>query len=132
MTSPQQDHYADPQADYRREPSYAAAADYPDEQVYAAAPHHGGYAGGQPPHVDEGYDDPPRRNRSSSLVTAVVLIGCAMLGTAGAYGYRTYATSPGSTQAPVIIADSVAEQDRSDHRTEIRAVAGSHRRPGQR
>ena len=46
------------------------------------------------------------RNRSSGLVTAVILIGCAMLGTAGAYGYRTYATSPSSKQAPVIIADT--------------------------
>jgi hypothetical protein len=56
-------------------------------------------------HADEDYDDPPRRGRSGSgLVTAVILIGCAMLGTAGAYGYRTY--NAGSTQAPVITADS--------------------------
>jgi len=39
-------------------------------------------------------------------VTAVILIGCAMLGTAGASGYRTYATAPGGKPAPVIIADS--------------------------
>jgi SPOR domain len=119
MTSRQQDHYDDPQpeADYRREPSYAVTNDYAEEPIYAAAPPHGGYAAGQsphdgyaagqPPHGEEDYDDPPRRKRGSSgLVTAVVLIGCAMLGTAGAYGYRTYTSSPSSKQAPVIIADS--------------------------
>jgi hypothetical protein len=111
-TQPQQDHYADPHAGYRRDPSYTA--DYPDEPIHAGAPHHADRIGAQPHgggtggREDEGYDDPPRRARSgSSLVTAVILIGCAMLGTAGAYGYRTYATSPGGNkQAPVIIADS--------------------------
>src|SRR5262245_5011513 len=116
--SPEQDHYADHDAhaghrhqshshgDYRHDPSYAGDADYPDEPMYGANPQHGDYAGDQPPHDEDAYDDPPRRNRSSSLVTAVILIGCAMLGTAGAYGYRTYSASPGTKQAPVIIADS--------------------------
>lgn len=104
MAPQHQDHYADLHADDRRDQSYTA--DYPEEPIYAAAPQRGGFAGGQPPHADEGYDDPPRRNRSNGLVTAVVLIGCAMLGTAGAYGYRTYATSSGPKQAPVIIADN--------------------------
>jgi SPOR domain len=100
--------------DYRHDPSYATTApnDYPDEQMYAADPHHRGQAGehdhsGFAAHADEAYDDPPRRRKTgSSLVTAVILIGCAMLGTAGAYGYRTYATSSGSKPAPVIIADN--------------------------
>jgi hypothetical protein len=118
-TQPQdfdRDHYADPRADYRRDPTHrerSYAADYPEEPIYAGAPHHGdraaaqAHGGGAGAREDEGYDDPPRRARGSSLVTAVILIGCAMLGTAGAYGYRTYATSPGGNkQAPVIIADS--------------------------
>jgi SPOR domain len=104
--------------DYRHDRSYAAAApnDYPDEQMYAD-PHHRRQAGEHDhgdlnhgdlaAHADETYDDPPRRRKTgSSLVTAVVLIGCAMLGTAGAYGYRTYATASGSKQAPVITADN--------------------------
>jgi hypothetical protein len=110
-TQPEQDHYADPHADHRRDPSYTA--DYPDEPIRAGAPHHADRIGAQPHggamggREEEGYDDPPRRaRRGSSLVTAVVLIGCAMLGTAGAYGYRTYANSPSNKQAPVIIADS--------------------------
>ena len=46
MTSPQQqEHYADPHADYRHDDNYAAAGDYPNEQMYAAAPHQGAYAG---------------------------------------------------------------------------------------
>jgi SPOR domain len=107
----------DPSTDYRHDPAYAPAAadEYPDEQMYADAPqqtrgpaggghHHSGLAA----HADEDYDDPPlrRKKSGSGLVTAVVLVGCAMLGTAGAYGYRTYATSSESKQAPVIIADN--------------------------
>jgi hypothetical protein len=58
------------------------------------------------PKDDEIYDDPPRLRRHGGLLTAVVLIVCAMLGTAGAYGYRTYYTGSGSTQTPpVIVAD---------------------------
>lgn len=59
------------------------------------------------PHEDEMYDDPPGARRRSALVTALALIGCAMLGTAGAYGYRSYYSEASSTQPPpVITADS--------------------------
>src|SRR5437868_5520439 len=34
------------------------------------------------------YDDPPHKASGKSYVTAIVLIGCAMVGTAGAYGFR--------------------------------------------
>ena len=44
-------------------------------------------------------DNPPRKGRRRGLVTALALIGCAALGTAGAYAYRTYYLGPGSTQA---------------------------------
>jgi SPOR domain len=113
----QDSRYDEPLANFREDTAYAAADDYRDEQMYAA-PHRGGahrdgthhigqhHGGGMGAVPDEDYDDPPRRKRGSSLVTAVVLIGCAMLGTAGAYGYRTYTASSGSAQAPVITADS--------------------------
>jgi hypothetical protein len=59
------------------------------------------------PHEEEMYDDAPRARRHGGLVTALALIGCAMLGTAGAYGYRSYyTTAGGSDQVPVITADS--------------------------
>ena len=59
------------------------------------------------PPDDVAYDDPPRvRSGSNSLLTAVVLVGCAILGTAGAYGYRSYYSSAArSANAPIISAD---------------------------
>ena len=59
------------------------------------------------PHDDEMYDDAPHARRRSGLATALALIGCAVLGTAGAYAYRSYSGGPSSTQPPpVITADS--------------------------
>ena len=49
------------------------------------------------------YDDAPRARRGGNLATALALVGCAMLGTAGAYAFRTYYTSPGATQPPPVI-----------------------------
>jgi hypothetical protein len=55
------------------------------------------------PHEDEMYDDAPRARRRGGLATALALVGCAMLGTAGAYAYRSYAGHPGSMQSPPVI-----------------------------
>jgi SPOR domain len=38
---------------------------------------------------EELYENPPRKDRRRGLVTALALIGCATLGTAGAYAYWT-------------------------------------------
>jgi hypothetical protein len=48
-------------------------------------------------HDEELYDNPPRKRRRRGLVTALALIACAAVGTAGAYAYRTY-YGPGSSQ----------------------------------
>jgi hypothetical protein len=56
------------------------------------------------PHEDEMYDDAPHARRHSGLVTALALIGCAVLGTAGAYAYRSYSGVPSTTQPPPVIA----------------------------
>jgi hypothetical protein len=58
--------------------------------------------------AEASYDDPPRvRSRSTGgLVTAAVLIGCALFGTAAAYGYRTYSTRVQSGNAPIVTADN--------------------------
>jgi SPOR domain len=53
---------------------------------------------------DQFYDDPPRAHRHGALVTALALIGCAMLGTAGAYAYRSYHAQPVGMQPPPVIA----------------------------
>jgi hypothetical protein len=52
---------------------------------------------------EDSYDDPPRSRRRGGLLTAVTLIGCAMIGTAGAYGYRTYYSSPNANRVPPVI-----------------------------
>jgi hypothetical protein len=52
------------------------------------------------------YDDPPRARRQGGLVTALVLVGCAIFGTAAAYGYRSYYSAPRSSDAPIITADT--------------------------
>ena len=46
------------------------------------------------PHEDEIYDDAPSAYRRGGLATALALIGCALLGTAGAYAYRSYSGMP--------------------------------------
>jgi len=58
---------------------------------------------------DQFYDDPPRAYRHGALVTALALVGCAMLGTAGAYAYRSYYAPAAATQPPPVIsaADTV-------------------------
>ena len=55
-------------------------------------------------HQDEAmYDDAPRSRRGGNLTTVIALVGCAVFGTAGAYAFRTYYTSPGATQPPPVI-----------------------------
>ena len=83
-------------AEYRQD-HYAAH----DHAAHDERHHHGGV---EPPEQDI-YDDPPRKKRGNGLVTALVLIGCAILGTVGAYGYRSYTSGASPGQAPVIVAD---------------------------
>jgi len=109
-----------PQPYYRREPQFTAAEQFhsqaeEEQGSYAAAPQPGP---AQPPYFEDGaplaahdeelYDDPPHARRSGGLITAVTLIGCAMIGTAGAYGYRTYYVSPGTDRTPPTITAETA------------------------
>jgi hypothetical protein len=101
--------YADDEQGYATEPQFSDPS-YQDSPAYSAG--HDGHDDG---YYDDGtageqYDntvhgDPPRASRRGALVTALTLIGCATLGTAGAYGYRTYYNAPSSGPAPVIVAD---------------------------
>jgi hypothetical protein len=98
---------------YRREPQFDDPDDYGDDRSYAAADHEQQM---QEPYFDIGepvtsqddefYDDPPRKRGRGGLITAVALIGCAMVGTAGAYGYRTFYATPNGKVPPVITAES--------------------------
>jgi SPOR domain len=55
------------------------------------------------PEEDQIYDDPPRARRRGGLATALALIACAVLGTAAAYGYRSYSGHASVTQPPPVI-----------------------------
>src|SRR6516162_3045465 len=86
----QTQHYADDPADDGRHDAQAAEYYYEDDVPLD-------------PHDDAMYDDAPRARRGGGLATALALIGCAVLGTAGAYAYRSYYASPSSTQPPPVI-----------------------------
>src|SRR5581483_11380026 len=106
-------HYADP----RRDPHDSRADHFRHDEPFAGH----GQDDGQPPHFggnyhppagqiglrDEAiYDDPPRVHRRSGLFAAALLIGCAVVGTAAAYGYRTYSVGRTAQAPPVITADT--------------------------
>jgi sporulation related protein len=55
------------------------------------------------PDDEEMYDDPPPARGRSGLTTALALVGCALLGTVAAYGYRSYTGPAASTQPPPVI-----------------------------
>ena len=87
---------------YAAAPGHAAApADHDAEHYYEDD-------GPLEPHEEETYDDAPRARRHGGLVTALALIGCAMLGTAGAYGYRSYSTPAGTKEPPPVITADTA------------------------
>lgn len=83
---------------------------YPDERMHAGDQQRGHEADDHyqddvplAPDEDAMYDDAPRTRRYGSLATALALIGCAMLGTAGAYGYRSYYNHSDPAQPPPVI-----------------------------
>jgi hypothetical protein len=83
-------------------PGYAAA---PDRQGFPAPLYpHDPNAGGMPaPHEDEFYEDEPRGGPRRGLLTVVAVLGLAVLGTAGAFGYRSMFGGPGGMSPPPVI-----------------------------
>lgn len=54
-----------------------------------------------------GYEEEPEpRKRSSGLMTVVAVLALAVVGTGGAFAYRTYVGSPRSGEPPIIKADN--------------------------
>ena len=104
--------YAEPPARPAREgyppdlPGFDAPAfaGGPDRQNYPPLYPHEPEAGSMPaPHDDEFYDDEPRGGRRKGLLTVIAVLGLAVLGTAGAFGYRSMFGGPGSSgPVPVI------------------------------
>lgn len=56
-----------------------------------------------PPHEDEFYDDAPRGGRRKGMTTIVAVLALALLGTAGAFAYRSYFGTASSSAPPPII-----------------------------
>jgi cell division septation protein DedD len=88
-------HGAQQDAYYGVEPPQPSEAGYDPEYYADEAP--------LDPQDEAMYDDAPRARRGGNLATVLTLVGCAVFGTAGAYAFRTYYTSPGATQAPPVI-----------------------------
>ncbi|HEY7247437.1 MAG TPA: SPOR domain-containing protein [Xanthobacteraceae bacterium] len=80
---------------------------YADSEAYGEQDAHGTHPGYDHPGFhedgDQIYDDPPRARRHGGLATALALVGCAVLGTAGAYAYRSYHGQLAATQPPPVI-----------------------------
>jgi hypothetical protein len=99
------DHRDADRHDYEAEPEHgehASDREHDLEEQYDLEPR----AGEQDhfdPEEDQIYDDPPRARRHGGLATALALIGCAVLGTAAAYGYRSYSGHASVTQPPPVI-----------------------------
>lgn len=81
--------YGQMPADQYPEPPYA------DDPRYAAD----GYA-------DDGYEDEPPAKRRGGMMTVAAVLALAVLGTMGAYAYRSFVGSPRSGEPPVIKADA--------------------------
>jgi sporulation related protein len=118
-------------ADYGyQEPPGQPRAFHPDFSIPAPQPHHAGYdapslgAGARhgqgglqpplfsferasPPPMDELYDDAPQGGRRKGLLTVVAVLCLAVVGTAGAFGYRTWFGGPSVKAPPAVIRASV-------------------------
>lgn len=82
--------YGQHPADQYPEPPYA------DDPRYASE----GYA-------DDGYmEEPPARRRGGGMMTVGAVLALAVLGTVGAYAYRSFVGSPRSGEPPIIKADA--------------------------
>src|SRR5205823_5170459 len=70
--------------------------DHQDDRYYADNTAHDG----------ETYEDANHGRRRGGLITIAAVLGLAVIGTAGAFGYRALTGGPGSATPPVIKADT--------------------------
>ena len=85
--------FENPALDHHQPAGYDATAYYQDAAASA-------------PHGDEMYDDVPPARRRISVIAIAGVFALAVIGTAGAFGYRALFGSSGSTPPPVIKADT--------------------------
>jgi hypothetical protein len=105
-------HAHDADATHGGEEAHATAGDgHPDD---AAQPHHDPYAAGEyydddQTHLDgeDDYADAPLERRRGGLVIVAAVLGVALVGSAGAFGYWAWSgSSGGNGEAPLIKADT--------------------------
>lgn len=104
LAADHQGQYHHDQRQYQQDDQLHQSQQYADEQQdgYDADQYYEDEAS-LDPHDEEMYDDPPPARGRSGLTTALALVGCALLGTVAAYGYRSYTGPAGSTQPPPVI-----------------------------
>jgi hypothetical protein len=79
-------------------------ADYDQQSGYDRDPH---YQDDPYRDADQGYDDePPRKGRRGTIIAIAAVVALAIVGTAGAVGYRALFGSSGNSPPPVIKADA--------------------------
>jgi hypothetical protein len=86
-----------------------------DQVLYGEQPRHRQsgvpYAGSYEPDYaeeayDQGYGEPEQQKRRGGMMTVAAVLALAVIGTAGAYAYRSIAGSPRSGEPPIIKADA--------------------------
>jgi sporulation related protein len=111
---------AAPEPDYHQAPPFAEADHEPDPSRYDEALYGQFDTGPQQSQHDEAYSDDPYayadsyddgaedqvQRRRGGMVTVVVVLALAVVGTGAAFAYRTYAGSPRSGEPPIIRADA--------------------------
>jgi hypothetical protein len=107
-------HEAPPFAADADQPSQADPARYddalygqPDSNSYDAQQPGAGYA--DPYAYQDGYGEEPeeeRKPRRGGMITVAAVLALAVVGTGGAFAYRTYMGSPRSGEPPIIRADA--------------------------
>jgi SPOR domain len=81
---------------------------YGHDEVAHESDHYADEEAALDPGLEQIYDDPPQAHRRGGLATALALIGCAMLGTAGAYAYRSFHGPQVMAGPPPVIAADYA------------------------
>jgi hypothetical protein len=113
---------AAPEPNYHDAPPFADADPEPDPSRYDDALYGQADPGTEEPQYDQAYaeDDPygyqdgygdddveePARKRGGGLMTVAIVLALAVVGTGGAFAYRTYVGTPRSGEPPIIRADA--------------------------
>jgi len=112
--------HAAPEPDYRQAPSFADADQEPDPSRYDDALYGQLDSGAQTSQHDQAYADDPYayqdsydevaedqvRKRRGGMITVIVVLALAVVGTGAAFVYRTYLGSLRSGEPPIIKADA--------------------------